>query len=147
MEAYLEPLVGSYLTRGGSVFISPQFDIAWDKSAGEGGASPDFVALDFEQKEYIVVEVTTSYNLAGLKTKIGNRDRHWYPPIRKHLEKLGVINELWKPRFLGFVRNDRIDVAGKLFPNADDVCFYPLEDALLEYAYSGKRKNGLPRRP
>jgi hypothetical protein len=145
MEAHIEALVGSYLTRGGSVFISPQFNIPWNKDAGEGGAVPDFVALDFEMREILVVEVTTADALGGLVTKIKNRHQHWYPPVWEQLKQLGVIDERWKSRFLGFVREARLPEAKRAFPGSNDVSFYPLEHALLEYAYSDERKKGLPR--
>ena len=145
MEAHIEALVGSFLTRGGSVFISPQFNIPWNKQAGRGGALPDFVALDFERQEFLVVEVTTANSFNSLSTKIKNRNQHWFPPIRERLERLGVIDENWTPRFLGFVREARLPAIRANFAGANDVSFYPLEHALLEYSYSVEREKGLPR--
>lgn len=145
MEAHIEALVGSYLTRGGSVFVSPQFNIPWDKDAGQGGAVPDFVALDFEMREFLVIEITTADGLGSLITRIKNRDQHWFPQIRERLNELGVIDGRWKARFLGFVRQARILEARRAFAGANDVSFHPLEHALLEYAYSHERKKGLPR--
>ena len=60
---HLESLIQDFLTLGGSVFVSPQFNVAWDKEAAHGGASPDFVALDFVKKHVVIVEMTTAYSL------------------------------------------------------------------------------------
>ncbi len=59
MDAQIESLVELYLTRGGKVFVSPQYDVAYDKNEREGGACPDILALDMKEKEVVVVEVSS----------------------------------------------------------------------------------------
>jgi hypothetical protein len=63
MDAQIESLVELYLTRGGRVFISPQYDVAYNKNEREGGACPDILALDTEKKEVVVVEISSASNL------------------------------------------------------------------------------------
>ena len=55
MEAAAEALVAQYLATGGDVFLSPQFTIAFDKEQPIGGSCPDFVALDFNKREIVVL--------------------------------------------------------------------------------------------
>ena len=50
MEALAEQIVATYLTRGGKVFIVPQYAIPAPTGKGDW-ACPDIVALDFGAKE------------------------------------------------------------------------------------------------
>ena len=65
MEAVAETLIGTYLTRGGRVFIVPQYSIPPSPDSKGEWSCPDFVALDFERepREVVVVEVTTASNI------------------------------------------------------------------------------------
>ena len=143
MEAHIEALVGSYLTRGGKVFLSPQFTVAWDKELADGGSCPDFVALDFEKRHVVIVEVTTASDIGSILDRITKRQKHWYDPVQRRLTSAGAITPEWKPRTLCLLRRDRIDDARRRLSESD-VTFHPLEDALLEYAYSSDRAKGLP---
>jgi hypothetical protein len=140
----LENLIQDFLTCGGSVFVSPQFDAAWDKEASQGGSCPDFVALDFEKKHVVIVEMTTAYSLTSFFEKIRQRDSRWFQPIGKHLSAIGAITPEWRSRFLGFVRKPRLAFARSEFAEEAGVSFYPLEEAILGYAYWAKRQEGLP---
>lgn len=60
METLAEQVIGAYLVQGGKVFISPGYNI------DDGRTCPDFVALDFDKREVVVVEVTTAYKLNSL---------------------------------------------------------------------------------
>ena len=42
MDSHIENLVELYVTRGGKVFVSPQYDVEYDKERNEGGARPTF---------------------------------------------------------------------------------------------------------
>jgi len=143
----LEHLVELFLTRGGKVFVSPQFDVRYDKERLEGGKCPDFVALDFEKKEkkeVVIVEVTAASNLNTLLNDITKRQAYWFGPIMRHLLSEGIVTDEWKPRFLGFVRRDNVEAASKRFAGQEDVAFFPIEDAMLDYTYSEMRAKGLP---
>lgn len=77
-----ELLVLTDLTTKHGLFVSPQYDIAWDKLTGQGGSCPDFVAIDPKQAGLIyVVEVSTAWDLKGLSEKFDNRRKHWYGPL------------------------------------------------------------------
>ncbi|HBK08395.1 MAG TPA: hypothetical protein DDZ81_21520 [Acetobacteraceae bacterium] len=141
-----ESRVEIYLTRVGRVFLAPQYNLNKSNSYGKKETScPDFVALDFNRKRIVVVEVTTASNLKHLFTKIHNRRVEWYEPIRGKLA--GASPEPWKPRFLGFVRADEIERARKKFATEEDVTFFPLEKAMCDWRYWDTRvANGLPDR-
>lgn len=140
----LENLIQDFLTLGGSVFVSPQFDVAWDREAAHGGSYPDFVALDFTKKHFVIVEMTTAYSLTRFLENIRSRETRWFQPIGKHLSGIGAITPEWRPRFLGFVREPSLAFARSKFVGQPDVSFYPLEGAILGYAYWEKRQEGLP---
>lgn len=143
MEAQIEALVGAYLTRGGKVFISPQFHVAWDRELADGGTCPDFVALDFERRHVVVVEVTTASDISSVIDRITKRQRNWYDPVQRRLTLVGAITSEWNPRTLCFLRQIRVGDARKRVSESD-VTFHALEDALLEYDYSSERAKGLP---
>jgi hypothetical protein len=65
MSAAPEADIATYLTIDGQVFIAPQYNIAFEASYQEGGACPDFVALDWRRKHVVIVEVTSAANLGG----------------------------------------------------------------------------------
>ena len=145
MDAQLESLVELYLTRGGKVFVSPQYDIAYDKEAQEGGACPDILALDMEKREVVVVEVSSASDLKKLFDRVEQRMTRWFFPIQRRLERDRVIDAEWKIRFLGFVRETMVDKAKAKFAYEADVCFFPLEKAAFSFAYWTEREKGLPR--
>lgn len=142
-----ESNVATYLTLDGKVFIAPQFAIAYDKDRREGGSCPDFVALDLENKEIIVVEVTANANINTLLKNIRERETRWYQPILRKLEQTAITASFDKtPRFLGFVRKDVLKKAEEAFPSAHDITFVPLEDVAFSWFYWDKRiEGGLPR--
>jgi hypothetical protein len=109
MEALAEQVVATYLTRGGKVFIVPQYGIPAPGSKGDWSC-PDFVALDFEKREVIVVEVTSGADVGGITAKAKDRERQWFAPLRQKLEADGVVSG-WGIRFLGFVRQQNLEKA------------------------------------
>ncbi len=145
MDAQIESLVELYLTRGGKVFVSPQYDVSYDREARDGGSCPDIVALDMEHREVVVVEISAAANLSSLFNKVAERDTRWFTPIQRKLEKDRVIDSAWKIRFLGFVREALVDGANKKFADAADVYFFALEKAAFSFAYWTEREKGLPR--
>ncbi len=145
MDAQIESLVELYLTRGGRVFLSPQYDVAFDKEARDGGSCPDFVALDMEHREVIIVEVTSASNLTSLCQRVTERKTRWFEPIRRRMEGDKIINPEWKMRFIGFVRENLAVEAKAIFAIDADVCFFPIEKAAFSFAYWADREKGLPR--
>jgi hypothetical protein len=63
-----EAVLMHYLAAKG-LFLSPQLSIR--DGAGEWSC-PDFVALDFLNREIQVVEITTAYDVKGLMEKLEN---------------------------------------------------------------------------
>ncbi len=89
--------------------------------------------------------MSSAWSLDGLFAKIDQRECDWYQPTVRHLEAIGAINSEWRPpRFLGFVREPRLTYARNRYASEPDVSFYPIERALLEYAYFDERQKGLP---
>lgn len=83
-EALIEQLVGLYLTRGGSVFIVPQYSVAGEHSC------PDFVGLDFKKPEIFVAEVTKAGSPANAIAKAKDRHKQWFEPLRAELDARGI---------------------------------------------------------
>ena len=139
--------IATYLTLDGHVFLAPQYNIAYDRELNEGGACPDFVALDLKLREVIVVEVTTAADVQPLIKRIEQRETRWYGPIRRKMKEVGVVDDGWKPtRFLGFVRSDNLPLIRKSFESASDVSFWAIEHATFPWTYWDERMTkGLPR--
>jgi hypothetical protein len=132
--ASLGTAVANYLTRSndkcGSVFIVPQFEITTKKTE----SCPDILALDFAHREVIFVEVSVAESLGRLSEKVRHRRKHWYEPGLSELKASCVPLDGWEPRFLGFVRRDRIATIQKQFPDRD-VTFVVLEDHVFDWTY------------
>jgi hypothetical protein len=139
--------IATYLTLGGHVFIAPQYNVAYDRELNEGGACPDFVALDLKLREVVVVEVTIAANMQPLIGRIEQRETRWYGPIRRKMKEVGVVDEGWKlTRFLGFVRKPNLSLMRERFESASDVSFWGIEDATFPWSYWDERMTkGLPR--
>lgn len=144
MEGLAEQLIATYLTRGGKVFIAPQYSIP--ASGGNGDwACPDFVALDFENREIIVVEVTVASNVSNILSKINDRQSRWFEPVRAKLSEDKIVENDWKIRVLVFVRKSQLEKARKQLSGEPDVSFYAIEDATFDWDYWTDRHGGLPR--
>jgi hypothetical protein len=87
-----EAAVEQYLTIDGEVFLAPQYEIAFDDLAHEGGSCPDFVALDWRHRHVVVVEVSSAANLRTLIERVRDREKRWYNPVRQTLKTLSVIS-------------------------------------------------------
>jgi hypothetical protein len=145
MDAAIEPLVARFLTRGGKVFVVPQYSIPSDNPNQEW-ACPDFVALDFGKREIVVVEVSTGANPSLIGGKVQDRQKQWYGRLRAKLVEDRVADETWRMRYLGFVRRANLDTLRRKFSGADDVAFHAIEDATFDYLYwSDRAESGLPR--
>jgi hypothetical protein len=149
MEVLFEPLIERFLTVGGRVFVTPQYEIKYNKEHDEGGSCPDFLALDFDRSELLVVEITGGSSVKEFGERIVNREKRWFSPIRRQFVETGLVGKGWTIRFLGFVRGNNPDNVSKLeaqFDGASDVSFYPIESALLAHEYWETRANtGLPK--
>lgn len=148
METTVEELINGFLTVGGMVFTSRQFDLPYEKETGDGGSAPDIIALDFNTtpNEVVVVEITVSGGLGTLNSRIVEREGRWYRPLRAALMKRGIIDDAWTMRTLAFVRQVHVVGANAKFADHPDVTFYAIEDAILPYSYWDSRmQNGLPR--
>ena len=146
MEAIADQIVATYLTRGGKVFIVPQYAIPASTGKGDS-ACPDFVALDFGTKEIVVLEIATGANLDGLTKRVAERETRWFKPIRAKLASDGLAEQAgWGIRFLGFVRRDCLKGETQFFAGERDVAFAAIEDATFPWAYWENRDTqGLPR--
>ena len=113
----------------------------------DGGACPDFVALDLKLREVIIVEVTAAADIQPLIGRIRQRETRWYSPIRRKMREVGVVDDNWKPtRFLGFVRKPNLLLAKQTFEAEADVAFWAIEEATFLWSYWDERMiKGLPR--
>jgi hypothetical protein len=144
MEALAEQVVATYLTRGGKVFIVPQYGIPAPGSKGDWSC-PDFVALDFGKREVVVVEVTSGADVGAITAKAKDRERQWFAPLRQKLEADGVVSG-WEIRFLGFVRQQNLGKARAALIGHDRVAFAAIESATFSWDYWEDRiGGGLPR--
>jgi hypothetical protein len=146
MEALFELLIATYLTRGGKVFIAPQYPVPGDKINTEWSC-PDFVALSFEVRdkpEVLIVEVTSASDPVPVTRKIRDRQNLWYDRVRSKLMSDGTIDEKWSMRFLGFVRKANLVKLNEQFKDQGDVAFESIEDAMFSWDYWERRKIGLP---
>ena len=71
MEHIFEQMVLGYLTKDPYVFVSPQYDI------GKGWSCPDFVKLDFKEREVSVVEVSVAWDVTRLAKKVRDAKTQW----------------------------------------------------------------------
>lgn len=139
-----EALIERFLTCGGRVFVSPQYDIPWDAASATGGSCPDFVVIDEtrEPREVVVVEVTTGDTLGDLFRRIEERETRWFERLRRDFGSA--------VRLLAFVRRDRMAEAeawqARAGVSRSEVCFHPVEDATFPWIYWKNRvAEGLPR--
>jgi hypothetical protein len=144
MDALAEQLIAIYLTRGGRVFIIPQYAIPAPGSNSDW-ACPDFVALDFDKREVVVVEVTSGTDPATIIGNARDRDARWFYPLRAKMTAEKVIDDSWDMRFLGFVRKQNLARARKALAGHEKVAFTAIEDATFAWDYWEDRKEGLPR--
>ena len=144
LEALAEQVVATFLTRGGKVFIVPQYGIPSPGSKGDWSC-PDFVALDFEKREVVVVEVVSGADIGPITTKAKDREKQWFGPLRQKLEADGVVSG-WDIRFLGFVRQQNLETARAASVGQDRVAFAAIERATFSWDYWEDRiGGGLPR--
>jgi hypothetical protein len=144
MEALAEQVIGMYLTRGGKVFIIPQYSIPAPGYKADWSC-PDFVALDFKKREVLVVEVASGANIDPITTKARDRQKQWFDLLRAKLKADGVVDETWPMRFLGFVRKQNLEKARARLEGQADVTFFAIEDATFPWEYWESRQGGLPR--
>ena len=148
MDAQIASMIEHYLTRCGKVFVSAQYDAAFDKQAG--ASFPDIVALDFgcHPREVVVVEITTSSNVASVLGKVRTRKARWFDPLMASLRSNGVVDETWRIRFLGFVREANVEKARGAFAGETDVWFQAIETAVFTFdGWDDRIAKGLPRSP
>ncbi len=144
MEALAEQVIATYLTRGGKVFIVPQYGIPVEGSAADW-ACPDFVALDFSKKEVVIVEVASGGDISTIIAKAKDREKQWFAPVRRKLVEDGVVDG-WDIRFLGFVRKALLNKAQNALQGHDGVAFAAIEKATFSWNYWEVRiGGGLPR--
>jgi|GEM_PF-1111551 len=124
-----EAVVMHYLAAKG-LFLSPQFSIR--DSAGERSC-PDFVALDFLNREIQVVEVTTAYEVKGLIEKLENREEQWFKRLRPQLIRMGVTDDSWKCVVCAYVRKERRDYIERKIQGANDVRVTAVEDIAFSW--------------
>jgi hypothetical protein len=145
MEALAEQVIATFLTQGGKVFISPSYNIPLAPGSKSSlWSCPDFVALDFDKHEVVVVEVTAASDAGSIIEKALDREKQWFLPLRTKLHADGIADG-WRMRFLGFVRRANLDKAKKALAPAPDVAFAAIEDATFSWDYWNQREGGLPR--
>lgn len=143
MEIY-EELVMNYLTKDEEVFINPQYSIK--DNSGTQWSCPDFVALDFREREVQIVEVTTSYNITRLAQKINDRNNQWIRRLKQQLRNDNIIDETWKFVVKAFVRKDVIENIKKKVVDQQDVVFKELEDIFCSWDWDWDRNKNKSNR-
>lgn len=146
MEAMFEKLIELFLTcdQSGKVYLAPQYQIDRSPPPGENSVCPDAVLIDDsgDQREVVVIEITTAANIGDLKNKILERESRWFSTLRQRFDS--------PVRLIAFVRKDLVDnsttwaIAQGI--RSEEVCFFALEEAVFSWKYwNERRKNGLPR--
>ena len=125
MEFY-ENLVMWYLTRKKYVFVSPQYPILG--KTGKEWSYPDFVALNFKDKEVSIVEVSTAFYPDSLIRKVKDRSSQWIDKLKGQLKRYRVIDDDWKSfKIEVFIRKSAKDKFMKAIGNPPDVSIKILE--------------------
>ncbi|MGB8276286.1 MAG: hypothetical protein WCF16_13565 [Alphaproteobacteria bacterium] len=130
-----ESIVLEYLTTTEKLLISPEYDIAWDKAAREGGSYPDFIAIHPERPGRIyVIEVSTASNLKGLAERFQERQERWFRPLDRALSIWGRGGP-FDFKAVAFIRKD----AEHFTLRADDIEIRYLED--IAFGWDPKRQS------
>ena len=116
----IDALIALFLTRGGQVFVVPQYGIPCDNPNTEFSC-PDFVALDFSHHEIIVVEISVSSDTKKLSNKIRTREIQWYERLRRKFLADNVVDATWDIRFIGFVREANLQKLKDTFKGESEV--------------------------
>lgn len=154
MDVY-EAAVGHFLTRNGLAFICSQYDLRVGREQSTGNWSADFVVLDHQNKDAVLVEVSAAETPSSLIQKALDRER-LLEKLKDQLVEAGIPMTQeglgWaSPRFIGFIKGSNVKWAYELCDRSaghasTQVCFVALEDVMLSYAYWEKRSLGLPVR-
>lgn len=112
MEFFYEAIVGGYLTSGGRRFCSPQYII---KDDGNWEGCVDFVVLDFEAPQRIVIaEVTSAQKIDPVADKTIELIEDGFPKLRAQLvATLGPPIAAWSMIVQLFVRADQKEAMEK----------------------------------
>lgn len=118
MDLYEEAVIW-YVTASRTRFVSPQFSLPWEQTAG--GTCPDFVVIDYEKQKIYVIEVSSGAEIDGLFERLAERENRWLNPLRKHFSDLsGHFND-WKFHVTVFVRSEVVDNLLKRVASWSDV--------------------------
>ena len=94
-----------------------------------------------------MVEVATGSRFPGLIGRVAERETRWFAPIKAKMAADGLTEQAgWPIRFLGFVRQESLDLATLPFAGQERVAFAAIEDVTFPWAYWADRAaQGLPR--
>lgn len=115
-------------------FMIPQYSIP----SGEPGyewSCPDFVAIKPANREIVVVEVTTAYDISNLARKVIDRNNQWFDKLRAALLAEGTITPDWQFRVMVFCREERVEAFSRKIGEADDVMIEPLEKSAFPWKW------------
>ncbi|MEW6777038.1 MAG: hypothetical protein AB1405_12130 [Bdellovibrionota bacterium] len=128
-----EELVMQYLTKNGHAhtFVCPQFSIKAE--SGKEWSCPDFVALDFKNRQVKVVEVTINSDpRKTLGKKLKQKDGQWINLLRKQLAPLGISEESgWGFGVLAFVREEYVEA----FAGSDGISVVGIETIAVPWKW------------
>ena len=125
MDLY-EDLILQYLTKDAHVFLNPQYSI--EGEPGTEWSCPDFVALDFQKKCVLIVEVSSACRPESLLKRVENRDHQWIQKLTNQLRRNGVVDESWNYRVELFIRREAEAKFRKLLQEAPGIVIHVLED-------------------
>jgi hypothetical protein len=142
VEFLYEAIVMGYLARGNR-FVCPQFSIKGEKGEADWRC-PDFVVLDFDTPQVVVVEVTAREDMPRFVTKVKELYDHGRQRIREELAERArstIPNIVgWPVEIHLFVREDRKDELEKILGIRKLPCkVFTLEEAFRRWKWeSGK---------
>ena len=105
MEIFEEAVL-AYISAAPGRFVKPQYDLKYKD--GVGGSCPDFVVIDYIKKTIYVVEVTTASNASTIISRIREREKRWFMPLKNEMSQWNQSFTEWKYRVTLFVRDSLV---------------------------------------
>jgi hypothetical protein len=117
--------VVDYLTHCEKVFVSSNLKV--ERASHAFYSPPDIVALDFERKEIVIIEIVPAWDLTQLCTRVNQREARWCTPIKATLISQRIVTRSWAVRVLALVPEQTLPEARRRFTGLEDVACWALE--------------------
>jgi hypothetical protein len=144
MEKFEEGVL-EYICGRPDRFVSTQFEIPYDGVGG--GSCPDFVVVDYGDHTIYVVEVTVAAATSSVGSRIREREKRWFIPLRSHFRSLATTfaDAIWDYHVSVFVRGEQLGAARRMFAPDPDVSVLSLDDTVFSWRWDWK--GGVPANP